>query len=211
MRTRIHNRPLLLVKRLTDIFVSSVGLLVFSPVIVGVSLAILVRLGRPTLFRQQRPGYNGQPFYVYKFRTMISQTERDGIPLNDAQRLTPLGRIIRQLSLDELPQLWNVLKGDMSLIGPRPLLMEYLPLYTPEQMRRHDMRPGITGLAQVSGRNEVPWEKKFELDVWYVDHWSLWLDMKIFVLTIQKVLKGEGVSGRGVATMTKFTGEKDDA
>lgn len=136
--------------------------------------------------------------------------QRNGRPLADGERMGRLGKLLRKTSLDELPQLWNVLKGDMSLVGPRPLLMEYLDLYTPEQMRRHDVKPGITGLAQVSGRNEVEWEKRFELDVWYVDHWSLWLDLRIIALTIQKVFKGEGVSARGVATMTKFTGSKKD-
>jgi len=181
-----------------------------GPIFVAVYLAILVRLGRPVIFRQQRPGYKGQPFYVYKFRTMMRATHREGQPLRDDQRIGRLGKLIRKLSLDELPQLWNVLRGDMSLIGPRPLLMEYLDLYTPEQMRRHDVKPGITGLAQVSGRNNLPWDQKFELDVWYVDHWSLWLDIRIFFLTIQKVLKGEGVSAKGVVSMTKFTGNGSD-
>ncbi len=194
------------VKRAIDIVLAGGALVVLSPVFIAVWLAIAIRLGRPAIFRQQRPGYKGKPFYIYKFRTMMRATHRDGRPLKDDERIGRLGKLIRKLSLDELPQLWNVLRGDMSLIGPRPLLMEYLDLYTPEQMRRHDVKPGITGLAQVSGRNDLPWEQRFDLDVWYVDNWSLWLDLRIFVLTIQKVLKGEGVSGQGVVSMTKFTG-----
>lgn len=198
------------VKRLVDLTVSTVGLLVLAPVLAVVALAIRIRMGSPVLFRQMRPGYKGRPFEVVKFRTMLNAADSQGRPLSDAQRLTPLGRVLRRTSLDELPQLWNVLKGDMSLVGPRPLLMEYLDRYTPEQMRRHDVKPGITGLAQVSGRNQVPWEQKFELDVWYVDNWSLWLDLKILFLTVVKVFRGEGVSGKGVATMTKFTGGQEN-
>jgi lipopolysaccharide/colanic/teichoic acid biosynthesis glycosyltransferase len=200
-----------LLKRGLDIAASCTALLCLSPIIGAVYLAIFIRLGQPVIFRQLRPGYKGQPFYVYKFRTMMRASHLNGRPLSDGERMGRLGKLLRKLSLDELPQLWNVLKGDMSLIGPRPLLMDYLPLYTPEQMRRHDVRPGITGLAQVSGRNNLPWEQKFELDVWSVDNWSLWLDIRIFVLTIQKVMKGDGVSAQGVATMTKFTGSKKDA
>jgi lipopolysaccharide/colanic/teichoic acid biosynthesis glycosyltransferase len=167
-------------------------------------------MGFPVLFRQTRPGLNGQPFEVIKFRTMRNAMGPNGRPLSDSERLTPLGRTLRRSSLDEIPQLWNVLRGDMSLVGPRPLLMEYLERYTPEQMRRHDVKPGITGLAQVSGRNTVPWEQKFELDVWYADNWSLWLDLKIIARTILKVLRAEGVSAKGMATMSQFTGSRKD-
>jgi len=194
-------------KRWLDFFIALGAIIVTMPVFITIYIAILIRLGRPVIFRQQRPGHLGHPFYVYKFRTMMKATHRKGgRPMSDDERIGRLGKLIRKLSLDELPQLWNVLKGDMSLVGPRPLLMEYLELYTPEQMRRHDVRPGITGLAQVSGRNEVPWERKFELDVWYVDHWSLLLDFKILLLTVQKVFRGEGVSAQGIVSMTKFTG-----
>jgi lipopolysaccharide/colanic/teichoic acid biosynthesis glycosyltransferase len=191
-------------------FAACTGLLALSPLIIFIALAIRLRLGRPVVFRQQRPGHNGRPFYVYKFRTMMRSTHADGRPMSDDERMGRLGRLLRRTSLDELPQLLNVLQGEMSLVGPRPLLMEYLDLYTPEQMRRHDVRPGITGLAQVSGRNNLPWEDRFELDVWYVDHWSLLLDFKILLLSIQKVFRGEGVSARGVATMTKFAGSPED-
>lgn len=194
------------VKRIIDIVVASVALLVLSPLIALVALAIYARLGRPIVFRQLRPGYKGHPFNVYKFRTMMRASERNGQPLSDSDRMGRLGKLLRRTSLDELPQLINVLKGDMSLVGPRPLLMEYLELYTPEQMRRHDVLPGITGIAQVSGRNNLPWEERFELDVWYVDNWSLLLDLKIILLSIRKVILGEGVAARGVTTMTKFTG-----
>jgi lipopolysaccharide/colanic/teichoic acid biosynthesis glycosyltransferase len=187
-----------------------VVLLVFSPVMALVAMAILIRMGPPVLFRQVRPGYRGAPFEVLKFRTMRDACDRDGKPLPDAERLTPLGRFLRRTSLDELPQLWNVVRGEMSLVGPRPLLMEYLDRYSPEQARRHDVKPGITGLAQINGRNAIPWEHKFDLDVWYVDHWSLWLDLRILIGTVRKVLKGEGISGGGVPTMTKF-GEEPEA
>lgn len=193
------------VKRAVDVILALVLLLVLAPLVALVSLVIFVFLGHPVFFRQLRPGYHGHPFHVIKFRTMASETRSNGRFLTDDERLGKVGRLMRKYSLDELPQLWNVLTGDMSLVGPRPLLMEYLDLYNPEQMRRHDMKPGITGLAQVSGRNNIPWEQKFELDVWYVDHWSLLLDLKIVLLTIQKVIKGEGVSAKGVATMTKYT------
>lgn len=193
-------------KRLFDVAVAAVLLLMSVPVYALVYMVIRIRLGRPVVFRQMRPGYMGRPFYVYKFRTMMRASERHGRRLDDGERMGRLGRILRKTSLDELPQLWNVLKGDMSLVGPRPLLMEYLELYTPEQMRRHDVKPGITGLAQVSGRNDLDWDNRFVLDLWYVDHWSLLLDLKILFLTVQKVFKGEGVSAKGVATMTRFTG-----
>lgn len=194
---------LLALKRLIDVLVAASGLFVLSPVIAVVYLVIRIRLGKPVIFRQERPGFKGQPFEVYKFRTMMVAAHREGRPLGTAERTGRLGKLLRKMSLDELPQLWNVLKGDMSLVGPRPLLMEYLDRYSPEQMRRHDMRPGITGLAQVSGRNTLPWERKFELDVWYVDNWSLLLDFRILVMTIRRVLSGEGVA---VPNLTKFQG-----
>jgi len=164
------------------------------------------KLCRPVFFRQIRPGLNGQPFQMLKFRTMTDERGPDGALLPDAVRLTPFGRWLRATSLDELPELWNVLKGDMSLVGPRPLLMEYLPLYTPEQARRHEVRPGITGWAQVNGRNAISWEDKFQLDVWYVDNRSLWLDIKILWLTVKKVLLRDGISAAGEATMPRFAG-----
>lgn len=199
----------IIIKRTLDVALAAATLLLTAPLFVAVYVVILVRLGRPVIFEQKRPGYKGRPFGVYKFRTMMKSTHRkNGQTMTDDERIGRLGRLIRKLSLDEVPQLWNVLKGDMSLIGPRPLLMEYLDLYTPEQMRRHDVRPGITGLAQVSGRNEVPWDQKFELDVWYVDHWSLELDLKILTLTVQKVFTSEGVSAKGVVSMTRFTGSE---
>ena len=174
------------------------------------ALALLVRLklGAPVLFRQQRPGLHGKPFTLYKFRTMIGARDADGNLLPDAERLTSFGRFLRSSSLDELPELFNVLKGEMSLVGPRPLLMEYLPLYSEEQMRRHEARPGITGWAQINGRNALTWEDKFKLDVWYVDHRSLWLDIRIIVLTIWKILKREGISQPGHVTAQKFMGER---
>lgn len=191
-------------KRLFDIIISASGLLVLLiPVVV---LAWLVRreFGRPVFFLQRRPGLHGSPFMMVKFRTMTDARAPDGTLLPDAARLTRLGRFLRDSSLDELPEFWNVLKGDMSLVGPRPLLMEYLPLYSPEQARRHEVRPGITGWAQINGRNSLSWEEKFKLDVWYVDNRSLWLDLKILGLTLRKVALREGVSAEGEATMPKF-------
>ena len=163
-------------------------------------------MGSPILFRQTRPGTNGKPFQMIKFRTMRNAIDADGRPLPDSERLTKLGRLLRSSSLDELPELWNVLKGDMSLVGPRPLLMEYLPLYSPEQARRHEVRPGVTGWAQVNGRNAISWNEKFALDVWYVDNRTLWLDLKIIWFTIRKVIKRDGISAAGEATMSRFTG-----
>ena len=173
-------------------------------------LGFMVRskLGGPVLFRQIRPGLHGRPFMMIKFRTMTDERGADGELLPDAQRLTPFGRFLRLTSLDELPELWNVLRGDMSLVGPRPLLMEYLPLYSPEQARRHELRPGITGWAQVNGRNALSWEERFKLDVWYVDHRSLWLDLRILWLTVRKVIMREGISAQGEATMSRFTGNQ---
>ena len=193
-------------KRVLDILGGIFGLLVFYPVIVTVALLIRLQMGSPVFFRQTRPGRDGKPFQIFKFRTMRDVVDARGNLLADAERLTRLGRFLRSSSLDELPELWNVLKGDMSLVGPRPLLMEYLPLYSPEQARRHEVRPGITGWAQVNGRNAISWDQKFTLDVWYVDNRSLWLDLKIIWLTIRKVLKREGISAAGEATDAKVYG-----
>lgn len=193
-------------KRVMDVFGAFASLAVLSPVLVLIAFVIWRQMGAPVLFRQTRPGLNGRPFQMIKFRTMLNATDLQGNPLPDAQRLTPLGRFLRSSSLDELPGLWNVVKGDMSLVGPRPLLMDYLPLYSDEQARRHDVRPGITGWAQVNGRNAISWEEKFALDVWYVDNHNILLDLKIIWLTIRKVLVREGISAEGEATMTKFTG-----
>jgi lipopolysaccharide/colanic/teichoic acid biosynthesis glycosyltransferase len=194
------------IKRVVDIVGASVGIILFAPVMLVVALLVLLTMGRPVLFRQQRPGLRGKPFTLYKFRTMRDARSASGELLPDELRLTTFGKWLRSTSLDELPELFNVLKGDMSLVGPRPLLMEYLPRYSPEQARRHEVKPGITGWAQVNGRNALRWEEKFRLDVWYVDHWNLWLDMKIVLLTIWKVLKREGISAEGCATMPVFTG-----
>ncbi|MDI9569701.1 MAG: sugar transferase [Pseudomonadota bacterium] len=193
-------------KRLFDIALSALALVVLSPALLLLAAVIRWRLGGPVLFRQQRPGLGGRPFMLLKFRTMTDDRDADGALLPDAQRLTALGRLLRAASLDELPELFNVLKGDMSLVGPRPLLMQYLERYTPEQARRHEARPGITGWAQVNGRNAISWEEKFRLDVWYVDHRSLWLDIKIIAMTVWKILKREGISHPGQATMEEFTG-----
>ncbi len=193
-------------KRALDLAASLMALVLLAPLLAVVALAVRWRLGRPVLFRQQRPAVRGEPFELAKFRTMRDVVGPDAKRLADAARLTPLGRRLRAWSLDELPTLWNVLRGDMSLVGPRPLLMQYLPRYTPEQARRHEVRPGITGWAQVNGRNALTWEEKFKLDVWYVDHSSFWLDMKILWMTLVKVLKREGISADGHATMPEFLG-----
>lgn len=193
-------------KRFFDIVVSILALLVLSPMLAILALQVRQKLGRPVLFRQTRPGLHERPFEIYKFRTMADGRDTDGRLLPDSDRLLPFGRFLRSTSLDELPELWNVLKGDMSLVGPRPLLMEYLELYSEEQARRHEVRPGITGWAQVNGRNALTWEDKFSLDVWYVDNHSLWLDLKILLLTVAKVFKREGVSQDGHATMERFQG-----
>ena len=195
-------------KRLFDIVVSACALLVLALPLWVLMWQVRRKLGSPVFFTQVRPGLHGKPFKMVKFRSMTSECGPDGELLPDAVRLTPFGRFLRAASLDELPELWNVLKGDMSLVGPRPLLMEYLPLYSLEQARRHEVRPGITGWAQVNGRNAIGWEDKFKLDVWYVDHRSLWLDIKILWLTIKKVLVRDGISAAGEATMGKFTGSK---
>ena len=195
-------------KRLFDITVSLLLMCVMLLPLAALFFLIRKKLGSPVLFRQVRPGLDGQLFTMVKFRTMIDARGSDGVLLPDAQRLTPIGRFLRASSLDELPELWNVLRGEMSLVGPRPLLVEYLPLYTPEQLRRHQVRPGITGWAQVNGRNAISWEDKFALDVWYVDNQSLWLDIKILWMTVRKVLVRDGISAAGEATMPKFTGSK---
>jgi sugar transferase EpsL len=193
-------------KRILDIIIASIALCLLSPVLLGVAIAVAVKLGRPVLFRQLRPGKDGRVFELMKFRTMSDARDKHGALLPDAERLLPLGRILRQTSLDELPTLLNVLRGDMSLVGPRPLLVDYLPLYSPEQARRHAVKPGITGWAQVNGRNAISWERKFEYDVWYVTHQSFWLDVRILLLTIKKVLVREGISAAGEATMGRFQG-----
>jgi len=198
--------PYALVKRLLDITVSTSALTLLSPVLAITALVVRQRLGTPVLFRQVRPGLNGKPFEMLKFRSMRDAVASDGQTLSDAERLTPFGRLLRSTSLDELPGLWNVLKGDMSLVGPRPLLMEYLPLYTSKQARRHEVRPGISGWAQVNGRNAISWEQKFHLDVWYVDNRSLWLDIKILAMTTLKVVKRDDVAAPGCDTMPAFSG-----
>jgi lipopolysaccharide/colanic/teichoic acid biosynthesis glycosyltransferase len=194
------------VKRLMDIALSSIGLLLLAPLALVLAMLVRARFGSPVLFRQERPGLHGKPFTILKFRTMTDECDESGNLLPDDRRLTRFGRFLRASSMDELPELWNVLRGDMSLVGPRPLLMEYLPLYTTEQARRNEVRPGITGWAQVNGRNALNWEEKFKLDVWYVDNQSLWLDLKILFLTVKKVLVREGISGEGHATMERFRG-----
>lgn len=195
-------------KRIIDIFGASFGLLLLSPVMAIVAYKIRHEMGSPVLFRQTRPGLHGKPFQMIKFRTMRDAIDANGHPLPDEERLTKFGKLLRSSSLDELPELWNVLQGDMSLVGPRPLLMEYLPLYSPKQARRHEVRPGVTGWAQVNGRNAISWDEKFALDVWYVENHSLWLDLKIIWLTIRKVLKRDDISAAGEATMSKFTGNR---
>ena len=193
-------------KRLFDLIASTLALIVLSPVLALTALLVRIQLGGPILFRQQRPGYQGRPFHIFKFRTMIDRFAPDGSLLPDSERLTRFGRVLRSTSLDELPELFNILRGEMSVVGPRPLLMEYLPLYSTEQARRHGMPPGLTGWAQVNGRNALSWQDKFRLDVWYVDHWSFWLDLKIIFLTLVKVFKREGITQEGQATAEKFTG-----
>lgn len=193
-------------KRILDVALSAAGLLLTLPAIVVVALLIRARLGSPVIFAQHRPGLHGRPFVLYKFRSMTEARARSGEPMADEARLTAVGGWLRKLSLDELPQLWNVLKGDMSLVGPRPLLMEYLPLYDSSQARRHEVRPGITGWAQVKGRNALSWEEKFDLDIWYVDRACFGLDMKILALTVLRIIRPSGISEPGNATMSKFTG-----
>lgn len=195
-----------MIKRLFDIITSATGLLLLAPVIAVVAIQIRRKLGSPVLFRQVRPGKDGKAFEMVKFRTMRDGIDENGNPLPDSERMTPFGAFLRSTSLDELPELWNVFKGEMSLVGPRPLLTEYLPLYSKEQYRRHDVRPGVTGWAQVNGRNAINWEDKFILDVWYVDNRSFWLDLKILFLTVKKVLVRDGISADGQVTTEYFKG-----
>ncbi|WP_305966782.1 sugar transferase [Marinobacter salsuginis] len=193
-------------KRAFDLIVSVSALVALLPVLLVTAILVRVKLGSPIFFRQTRPGRDGKPFKMVKFRTMLDAVDKQGNPLPDQQRMTSFGSFLRATSLDELPELWNVIKGEMSLVGPRPLLIEYLPLYSEEQSRRHNVRPGVTGWAQVNGRNAISWEDKFKLDVWYVDNQSIWLDLKILFLTVKKVLVRDGISGEGEVTMSKFTG-----
>ncbi len=195
-------------KRAFDLILSAILLLILSPVLLVTASVIRLRLGSPVIFRQQRPGLFGKPFTMFKFRTMTGDTNPDGTPKSDEERLTPLGLFLRRTSLDELPELVNVLRGEMSLVGPRPLLMEYLPLYSPEQSRRHTVRPGITGWAQINGRNAASWDEKFACDLWYVENQSLKVDMKILVASVRKVIAGEGVSEPGQATARPFNGNR---
>lgn len=194
-------------KRTFDFLLAAIFLLLFFPIILFIAWKIRKNLGSPVLFRQTRPGLNGQPFEMIKFRTMKDSLDANGNPLPDSERMTPFGDKLRNSSLDELPELWNVLKGEMSLVGPRPLLMQYLPLYSKEQARRHEVRPGVTGWAQINGRNAISWEEKFKLDVWYVDNRSFWLDLRILLLTVKKVFVKEGISADGHVTIAPFTGK----
>lgn len=196
------------IKRLLDILLALFALSLLWPVMLIVALLIRCKLGTPVIFHQLRPGYLGKPFKIYKFRSMTDMRDAKGALLPDAERLTPFGKLLRASSLDELPNLWVILKGDMSLVGPRPLLMEYLSLYNDEQAKRHHVKPGLTGWAQVNGRNAISWEEKFALDVWYVKHQSLWLDLKILGMTVKKILIRDGINAAGDATMPKFTGNK---
>lgn len=197
-----------MLKRLLDIIIASIALILLSPLYFYVAHKVKKNLGSPVLFRQVRPGLHGKPFEMIKFRSMKDAVDAQGNLLPDSERLTPFGKMLRSTSLDEMPELWNVIKGDMSIVGPRPLLMEYLPLYSPEQAKRHDVRPGMTGHAQVNGRNAIGWEEKFKLDTWYVENQSVWLDFKIMFKTVHKVLAKDDISAEGEATMTKFTGTK---
>jgi sugar transferase EpsL len=193
-------------KRALDILLAVLGLVLFAPVMVVTALAIRISLGSPVLFRQRRPGLHGSPFELVKFRTMRTAVDSRGDPLPDEQRVTAVGRFVRATSLDELPELWNVLKGDMSIVGPRPLLCQYLPLYNEQQRRRHEVRPGITGWTQVNGRNSLSWEKRFEMDVWYIDNRSTWLDLRILARTLVKVVSREGINQDGHVTVEPFRG-----
>jgi len=198
-----------MLKRLLDIIIASIALILLSPLYAFVAYKVKKNLGSPVLFRQVRPGLHGKPFEMIKFRTMKDAVDEQGNPLPDNERLTPFGQMLRSTSLDEMPELWNVIKGDMSIVGPRPLLMEYLPLYSPEQAKRHNVRPGMTGHAQVNGRNAISWEEKFKLDTWYVENQSIWLDFKIMFKTVHKVLAKDDISAEGEATMTRFTGSQN--
>jgi len=200
------SKPIPISKRIFDMLTASLGLLILSPILLVVAVLVRIYHGTPILFHQQRPGLGGRPFHIYKFRTMIDSRGSDGALLPDEQRLTRFGKLLRATSLDELPELLNILRGEMSWVGPRPLLMRYLERYSPEQNRRHDVVPGLTGWAQVNGRNALTWEDKFRLDVWYVDNWSFWLDIKILFMTAWKVLKREGISQPGHATAEEFMG-----
>lgn len=195
-----------MLKRLLDIIIASIALILLSPLYALVAYKVKKNLGSPVLFRQVRPGLHGKPFEMIKFRTMKDAVNEQGNPLPDSERLTPFGQMLRSTSLDEMPELWNVIKGDMSIVGPRPLLMEYLPLYNTEQAKRHHVRPGMTGHAQVNGRNAIGWDEKFKLDTWYVENQSTWLDFKIMLKTVKKVLAKDDISAAGEATMSKFTG-----
>ena len=197
-------------KRIIDIFFAVAILVLTLPIIIATSIAIAISMGRPVLFCQKRPGLDAKEFLVYKFRSMLDAVDANGNELTDGERLTWLGRFIRRMSIDELPQLWNVILGDMSIVGPRPLLISYLDLYTQDQARRHDVLPGLTGWAQINGRNDIPWEKRLSLDIWYVDNQSVWLDLKIILKTPLYVILGSGVSQKGEATFKKYTGEADD-
>ena len=199
-----------MLKRLLDIIIASIALILLSPLYFYVAHKVKKILGSPVLFRQIRPGLHGKPFEMIKFRSMKDAVDAQGNPLPDSERLTPFGKMLRSSSLDEMPELWNVIKGDMSIVGPRPLLMEYLPLYNQEQAKRHDVRPGMTGHAQVNGRNAISWEEKFKLDTWYVENQSVWLDFKIMLKTVKKVLAKDDINEAGEATMTKFTGTQSD-
>ena len=195
-------------KRVLDVIFASLGLVILSPILLLIAILVRILLGKPVIFRQQRPGFHEKPFHLYKFRTMTDARDSAGKLLPDSARLTVFGRLLRLLSLDELPELFNILRGDMSFVGPRPLLTEYLPLYSSEQHRRHDAMPGLTGWAQVHGRNALDWPSRFALDVWYVDHWSLWLDFRIVLMTLWKVVSREGISQPGQATTEYFTGNQ---
>ncbi len=196
-------------KRSLDVLLTLPSILIFSPVMLIISILVLINFGTPIFFRQKRPGYLAKPFWIYKFRSMTDERDSQGNELPDSQRITRLGRFLRSTSLDELPEMFNVLRGEMSWVGPRPLLMQYLERYSTEQARRHDVLPGITGWAQVNGRNALTWEEKFKLDVWYVDHWSLWLDIKILFISVLKVLRHEGINQPGQATAEEFMGNHD--
>lgn len=200
-----------MLKRLLDIIIASIALILLSPLYAFVAYKVKKNLGSPVLFRQVRPGLHGKPFEMIKFRTMKDAVDEQGNPLPDSERLTPFGKMLRSSSLDEMPELWNVIKGDMSIVGPRPLLMEYLPLYNQEQAKRHLVRPGMTGHAQVNGRNAISWDEKFELDTWYVENQSVWLDFKIMLKTVKKVLAKDDINEAGEATMSKFTGSEKDS
>jgi sugar transferase EpsL len=195
-------------KRLFDLTFALIALVILSPIILATAILVRIFLGKPVLFKQQRPGYKGRPFFIYKFRSMTNRLSPDGSLLPDAERLTRFGRLLRSLSLDELPELFNIVRGEMSFVGPRPLLMEYLPLYSPKQARRHDVIPGLTGWAQVNGRNALDWPSRLAMDIWYMDHWSFWLDIKIILMTVWKAITREGINQEGQATVEYFKGEQ---